>query len=225
VGWVLISPESGQLRRVVTEAERRLAAELNLPPGYSLRWSGQYQYFERALGRLGYIVPLALVAIVVLLYLSFGRLADVLIILGALPVALVGGVWLLWALDYHLSIGVAVGFLALAGVAAETGIVMLLYLNGAWERRIATGATTHSDLLDAVTEGALLRLRPKLMTVTTITLSLLPIMFGYAAGSEVMQRIAAPIVGGMVSATLLTLLVVPALFLLAHGRETRAPAP
>jgi Cu(I)/Ag(I) efflux system membrane protein CusA/SilA len=226
VGWVLISPEPGKLRRVATEARLRLASELALPTGYSLSWSGQYQYLERALAKLAYVVPLVLIAIAALLYLAFRRLGDVLIILGALPVALVGGVWLLWLLGYDLSIGVAVGFIALAGVAAETGIVMLLYLNGAWERRLAAGRTTRGDLLDAITEGALLRLRPKLMTVATITLSLLPIMFGHAAGSEVMQRIAAPIVGGMVSATLLTLLVVPALFLLAHGREVQpVPSP
>jgi copper/silver efflux system protein len=223
VAWVLITPAPGELRDVVREARRRLAAELRLPPGYGLRWSGQYQYFERAVGRLYYAVPLVVIAIVALLYLAYRRFADVAIILGALPVAFVGGVWLMWLLGYHSSIGAAVGFIALAGVAAETGIVMLLYLNTAWSARLAaTAQPARRDLLDAITEGALLRLRPKLMTVGTIILSLMPIMLSRGAGSEVMKRIAAPIVGGMASATLLTLVIVPALFLLVRGRELEA---
>jgi Cu(I)/Ag(I) efflux system membrane protein CusA/SilA len=221
IGWVSISPAPGEIASVAKEARRRLAAKLDLPPGYALRWAGQYRYFERAVARLSYVIPLVLLAIVALLHLRFGRPSDLLIALGALPVALLGGVWLLWLLGYHFSLAVAVGFIALAGVAAETGIVMLLYLNTAWAERTAAGRTTHADLVDAVTEGALLRLRPKLMTVATIALSLLPLLVGTGAGSEVMQRIAAPILGGIVSATALTLLVVPALFLLVHRRDVR----
>jgi len=219
VGWVYVSIESGALRRVVAAARREIDVRGVLPSGYSLRWSGQYRYFERTVERLAYVVPLTLLAIVMLLSLTFRRAADVLIALGALPVALVGGIWLTWLLGYHFSIGVAVGFIALGGLAAETGIVMLLYLNTAWRARVASGRTSRLDLHEAIGEGALLRLRPKLMTVFTIALSLLPIVFGRGTGSEVMQRIAAPMLGGMISALFLTLLVVPALFLLVRERE------
>jgi Cu(I)/Ag(I) efflux system membrane protein CusA/SilA len=161
---------------------------------------------------------LTLLVIVLLLYLNFRNLPDVLLVLGTLPFALVGGVWLLWALDYHVSVAVAVGFIALAGVAAETGVVMLLYLEHAWRDRKARGETTVSALREAIVEGALLRLRPKLMTVITIMTGLLPVMLGTGTGSEVMRRIAAPMVGGMISATVLTLIVIPSAFLLWHAR-------
>ena len=226
-GWVFVDMQGRDLGGFVADAKARVAAELELPPGYSIGWSGQYEYLERAAGRLKAVVPLTLSIIVLLLYLNFRNARDVVLILGALPFALVGGVWLLYLLGYDLSIAAAVGFIALAGVAAETGVVMLMYLNHAWDdararARAAARAATLDELRAAIVEGALLRLRPKLMTVITIIVGLLPIMWGQGTGSEVMRRIAAPMVGGMVSATVLTLLILPALFLLVHGRGLRA---
>ena len=223
-GWVFVDISGRDLGSFVAEARERVAAEVELPPGYSLRWSGQYEYWERAVERLQVVVPLTLAIIVLLLYLNFRCFGDVALILGSLPFALVGGVWLIYLLGYNLSIAVAIGFIALAGVAAETGVVMLLYLNQAWERRSAAAAAAsrplaEADVRDSVIEGALLRLRPKLMTVLTIIVGLLPIMWGTGTGSEVMRRIAAPMVGGMVSALLLTLVVIPAVFLLMKRRE------
>ena len=226
-GWVFVDIQDRDLGGFVADAKSRIASQLELPPGYSLGWSGQYEYLERAAGRLKAVVPLTLSIIVLLLYLNFRNGRDVALILGALPFALVGGVWLLYLLDYDLSIAAAVGFIALAGVAAETGVVMLMYLNHAWadakSRAQAAGrAPTMDELRSAIVEGALLRLRPKLMTVITIIVGLLPIMWGSGTGSEVMRRIAAPMVGGMVSATVLTLVILPALYLLVNGRRLRA---
>ena len=222
-GWVYVDISGRDLGSYVAAARERVAAQVALPPGYSLRWSGQYEYWQRAAAKLKVVVPFTLVIIVLLLYLNFRRFGDVALILGCLPFALTGGVWLLYLLGYHLSIAVAVGFIALAGVAAETGVVMLLYLNHAWERRgseaLAAGRPlTERDVRESIVEGALLRLRPKLMTVLTIMVGLLPIMWGSGTGSEVMRRIAAPMVGGMLSATLLTLVVIPSVFLLWKRR-------
>jgi len=210
----------------VQEAKERIAAELELPAGYSLGWSGQYEYLERAAERLKVVVPLTLGIIVLLLYLNFRNTRDVLLILGALPFALVGGVWLLYLLDYDLSIAAAVGFIALAGVAAETGVVMVMYLEHSWaERRRRADeegrAPTLPELHEAIVEGALLRLRPKLMTVITVIVGLLPIMWGSGTGSEVMRRIAAPMVGGMLTATVLTLVILPSLYLIVNGWRLR----
>ena len=223
-GWVFVDIGGRDLGSFVAEARERVAAEVELPPGYSLRWSGQYEYWERAAEKLRVVVPLTLAIIVLVLFLNFRNFTDVALILGSLPFALVGGVWLLWALDYNLSIAAAVGFIALAGVAAETGVVMILYLNLAWARRKALAAAearplTEDDVRESVIEGALLRLRPKLMTVLTIIVGLLPVMWGTGTGSEVMRRIAAPMVGGMASALVLTLVVIPSVFLLIrrHG--------
>ena len=226
-GWVFVDIQGRDLGGFVADAKSRIDGQLELPPGYSLGWSGQFEYLERAVGRLKAVVPLTLSIIVLLLYLNFRNGRDVALILGALPFALVGGVWLLYLLDYDLSIAAAVGFIALAGVAAETGVVMLMYLNHAWadakSRASAAGrAPTIDELRSAIVEGALLRLRPKLMTVITIIVGLLPIMWGSGTGSEVMRRIAAPMVGGMVSATVLTLVILPALYLLVNGRRLRA---
>jgi len=223
-GWVYVDIRGRDLGSFVEAARQRVAEEVELPPGYSLRWSGQYEYWERAAEKLRVVVPFTLAIIVLLLYMNFGRFGDVAVILGSLPFALVGGVWLLYLLDYELSIAVAVGFIALAGVAAETGVVMLLYLNHAWQRRVEQAAAegralAESDVRESIVEGALLRLRPKLMTVLTIVTGLLPIMWGSGTGSEVMRRIAAPMVGGMVSAMVLTLIVIPAVFLLWKGRQ------
>lgn len=217
-GWVYVDIKDRDLGSVVEDAKARVKANVRLPPGYSIAWSGQYEYWQRAVERLRVVVPLALLVIVLLLYLNFRKLADVLLVLGTLPFALVGGFWLLWALGYHLSVAVAVGFIALAGVAAETGVVMLLYLEHAWRDRLDRNEVTVTALREAIVDGALLRLRPKLMTVVTIMAGLLPIMLGGGTGSEVMRRIAAPMVGGMVSATVLTLIVIPSAFLLWHGR-------
>ncbi len=228
-GWVFVDLQGRDLGGFVNEAKERIAAELELPPGYSLGWSGQYEYLERAVERLKLVVPLTLAIIVLLLYLNFRNARDVLLILGALPFALVGGVWLLYLLGYDMSIAAVVGFIALAGVAAETGVVMVMYLEHAWaerrKRAAADGrAPTREELRAAIVEGALLRLRPKLMTVITIIVGLLPIMWGSGTGSEVMRRIAAPMVGGMVSATVLTLVIIPSLYLIVNGWALRREA-
>jgi len=223
-GWVFVDLQGRDLGGYVAEAQRRVDEELELPAGYSLSWSGQYEYLERAVERLEVVVPFTLAIIVLLLYLNFRNVTDVALILGTLPFALVGGVWLLFLLGYDLSIAVAVGFIALAGVAAETGVVMLMYLEHAWARRRDRAAAegrspTRVELHDAIVEGALLRLRPKLMTVITGIVGLLPIMWGSGTGSEVMRRIAAPMIGGMVTATVLTLVILPSLYLLVNGRN------
>ncbi len=218
-GWIYVDIEDRDLGSYVTEARNVVRDQVQLPPGYALSWSGQFEYLERARGRLLLVAPLTLAVIVLLLYLSFRSLPEVAIILGTLPLAFVGGLWLLYLLDYDLSIAVGVGFIALAGVAVEIGVVMLVYLNQAVASRIASlGPTrqtlTRDELAEAVREGALLRVRPVVMTVTATIVGLLPIMFGTGTGSEVMRRIAAPMVGGLVSATLLALVLVPALYLL-----------
>ncbi len=218
--WVTIDPGDRDLGTFVKEARARIAAAATIPKGYTVTWSGQYEYLQRAMERLKVIVPLVIGVIVLLLFLVFRSWADIALILGSLPAGLVGGIWLLWALDYEVSLAVIVGLIALGGLAAETGIVMLVYLNSAWRLRQASGGPlTTADLEAAITEGALRRLRPKMMTVLTIILGLLPLLIGHGAGSEVLKRIAAPMVGGMVSATLLTLVIVPALFLLLRRRE------
>ncbi len=221
-GWIYVDIQGRDLGSYVAAAQTLVAEKVQLPPGYALSWSGQFEYLQRATDRLTLVVPFTLAIIVLLLYLNFRRAAEVLIVLGTLPLALVGGFWLLYWLDYNLSIAVGVGFIALAGVAAETSVVMLLYLNLAWERLAEKpAAPTLADLHAVVLEGAVQRLRPKLMTVATIIAGLLPIMFGSGTGSEVMRRIAAPMVGGMVSSTLLTLLVIPAAFLVWKRRRLR----
>jgi Cu(I)/Ag(I) efflux system membrane protein CusA/SilA len=221
-GWVFVDLQGRDLGGFVHEAKQRISEQLELPAGYSLGWSGQYEYLERAVDRLKLVVPATLAIIVLLLYLNFRNGRDVALILFTLPFALVGGVWLLFLLDYDLSIAAAVGFIALAGVAAETGVVMVMYLEHAWADRRARAqaesrSPTRTELREAIVEGALLRLRPKLMTVITIIVGLLPIMWGSGTGAGVMRRIAAPMVGGMVSATLLTLVIIPSLYLIVNG--------
>jgi Cu(I)/Ag(I) efflux system membrane protein CusA/SilA len=213
----------------VDEARKAVAEKVKFPPGYYVSWSGQFEYLERAVERMKIVVPLTIFVIMVLLYLNFGRITETLIVMLSVPFALVGGVWLVWWLDYNLSVAVAVGFIALAGVAAETGVVMLIYLEHAWERiraqRKAEGhAPDAGDLYAAVMEGAVDRVRPKMMTVVAIMAGLLPIMWGTGTGSEVMRRIAAPMVGGMVSSTILTLVVIPAIYALVKRREVAAGA-
>jgi Cu(I)/Ag(I) efflux system membrane protein CusA/SilA len=225
-GWIFVDIEDVDLGSYVEAAQAAVRERVSLPPGYSIAWSGQYEYMERAKQRLAVVVPITLVTIVLLLFLNFRNLAEVLIIMGTLPTALIGGVWLLYLLDYHVSVAVGVGFIALAGVAVEIGVVMLVYLRQALarQREAAAGqgrSLRREDLMQAVEEGALLRVRPIMMTVATIIAGLLPIMLGGGTGSEVMRRIAAPMVGGMVSATLLTLAVIPTLFLLWQQRRLK----
>ena len=218
-GFVFIDITGRDLGGYVDEAIEKVAAEVVLPPGYSITWSGQYEYIQRMQERLKLVAPATLLVITLMLFMAFSRATEVAIILAALPVALAGGVWFIWYLDFDISVAVLVGFIALAGVAVETAIVMLLYLNLAWTKRRKMAAEerrklTSSDVEEAVFEGALLRVRPKVMTVATIFAGLIPIMYGTGTGSEIMQRIAAPMVGGMATATLLTLLVIPAIFVI-----------
>jgi len=217
--WVQVDMAGRDLGSYVRDAQAAVDSAVVLPPGYRLAWSGQYEFMQRAAQKLKVVVPLTLLLIVVLLYLNFGSVRDVAIVLLSLPFALVGGVWLLWGIGYNLSVAVAVGFIALFGVAAETGVVMLIYLDLAYEHRGRGAAMTPALLHDAIVEGAAGRLRPKLMTVAAIMAGLLPIMWGSGAGGSVMRRIAAPMIGGMVSSTALTLLVIPAVYLLWRRRE------
>ena len=200
--------------------QRVVAKDVALPPGYSISWSGQFEFLERATAKLKVVVPFTLLIIFVLLYLTFKRFDEALLLMLTLPFALVGGIWLLYLLSYNLSVAGAVGFIALAGVSAEFGVIMLLYLKTAWNERLAQGKTSTEDLLDAIREGAVLRVRPKAMTVAVILAGLLPIMWGTGTGSEVMQRIAAPMVGGMITAPLLSMFVIPAAYLLMRRPRT-----
>ena len=223
-GWVYVDIRGRDLRSAVLDMQRVVAEKVVLPPGYSISWSGQFEFLERATAKLKVVVPFTLLIIFVLLYLTFRRFDEALLIMATLPFALVGGIWLLWMLSYNLSVAGAVGFIALAGVAAEFGVIMLLYLKQAWDERIAAGTTSNEDLLDAIREGAVLRVRPKAMTVAVILAGLFPIMWGTGTGSEVMQRIAAPMVGGMITAPLLSMFVIPAAYLLMRRRRQPKPA-
>src|SRR5206468_4794799 len=218
--WVYIDLQGRDLSSAVRDMQAAVAKEVKLPPGYSISWSGQFEFLERATAKLKIVVPATLLIILVLLFLTFRRFDDALLIMATLPFALVGGFWLLYLLGYHMSIAAAVGFIALGGVAAEIGVVMLLYINQAVagrdeERRLNRG----EDLDAAVIEGAALRVRPIAMTVAVIIAGLLPIMIGSGTGSEVMQRIAAPMVGGMITAPLLSMFVIPAAYVLLNRRR------
>ena len=218
----------------VADARKAVAEQVKFPPGYYVTWSGQFEYMERALGTMKVVIPVTLLSIFLLLYLNFRRITETLIVMLSVPFALVGGVWLMWLLHYNLSVAVAIGFIALAGVAAETGVIMLIYLDQAWEAikgqcRAEGREPRVDDLFRAVMEGAVERVRPKMMTVVAIMASLLPILWGTGTGSEVMSRIAAPMVGGMISSTVLTLAVIPALYGLVKqwrlARGLEAPSP
>jgi len=224
-GWTYVDIDGVDVGSYVERARAVVAGKLELPPGYSLVWSGQYEYMERAKARLAYVVPLTLAIIVVLLYLNFRNFSQVLILIGTLPLALVGSVWLMYLLDYSFSIAVGVGIIALAGVAVETGVIMLVYLDQGWQRLLEQGGeATDEELERAVWQGAGLRVRPVLMTATATIVGLLPILWASGTGSEVMSRLAAPMVGGMLSAVLLTLLVLPVIYLLWRRRQLRARA-
>ncbi len=222
-GWVYVDIRGRDLRSAVQDMQRVVGEKVRVPPGYSISWSGQFEFLERATAKLKVVVPFTLLIIFVLLYLTFSAFDEALLIMAALPFALVGGIWLLYLLSYNLSVAGAVGFIALAGVSAEFGVIMLLYLKSAWNQRLEQGKTSTEDLLDAIREGAVLRVRPKAMTVAVILAGLLPIMWGTGTGSEVMQRIAAPMVGGMITAPLLSMFVIPPAYLLMRQpREKKA---
>ncbi len=202
-GWVYVDIRGRDLSGSVRAMQRAVAAEVKLPPGYSIAWSGQFEYMERAAERLQIVVPAMLAIILVMLYLTFRRIDEALLVMAILPFSVIGGVWLLYALDHNVSIASAVGFIGLAGVTAEFGIVMLVYLKQAWDERVAKGERSETALLEAIREGAALRVRPKAMTVATTVLGLMPILWETGTGSEITQRIAAPMIGGMITAPLL----------------------
>ncbi|HBE9079038.1 efflux RND transporter permease subunit [Serratia fonticola] len=220
--WIYVDLRGRDLKSAVEEMQQVVAQQVKLPAGVSLSWSGQFEYLERASAQLKIVLPVTLAIIFVLLFVTFNSVSDALLIMATLPFALIGGVWLLYLLDYNLSVAGAVGFIALAGVAAEFGVIMVLYLNQALAKHRQPGQPlSHQQLMAAISEGAVLRVRPKVMTVATIMAGLLPIMWGGGAGSEVMQRIAAPMIGGMVSAPLLSMLVIPAVYSLLHRKDEK----
>jgi Cu(I)/Ag(I) efflux system membrane protein CusA/SilA len=222
VNYIYVDMHDRDIGGYVADAQRALAQKVSIPPGHRLEWSGQFEYLERAKAKLAIVVPVTLVIIFVLLYLNFARLTETLIVMLSVPFALVGGVWLMASMHFNMSVAVAVGFIALAGVAAETGVVMLIYLDHALTDRRARCASegrafTHEDLRAAIMQGAVERVRPKMMTVTAIIAGLLPILWSHGTGSDLMQRIAVPMIGGMVSSTILTLIVIPAVYGLIKG--------
>ena len=221
-GWVYVDVRGRDLRSVVTDMQVAVTKQVVMPAGYAVAWSGQFEYLERATQRLRLVVPVTLAVIFVLLYLLFRSFSDAALVLAAVPFSLVGGFWLMWSLGYSMSVATAVGFIALAGVASEFGVVMLIYLKTAHARRLAEGEPDNEEtLLSAIREGAVLRVRPKAMTVAIVLAGLIPMMLGHGTGSEVMSRIAAPMVGGMVTAPLLSMLVIPAAWYLIHRRRAR----
>lgn len=226
-GWVYVDVRGRDLGSVVTDMQAAVAKQVVMPAGYAVAWSGQFEYLERAAQRLRLVVPVTLAVIFVLLFLLFRSFSDAALVIAAVPFSLVGGFWLMWVLDYSMSVATAVGFIALAGVASEFGVVMLVYLKNALARRLAEGEPDNEEtLIAAIREGAVLRVRPKAMTVAIVLAGLMPMMSGHGTGAEVMSRIAAPMVGGMVTAPLLSMLVVPAAWYLIHRRRVQSlPVP
>ena len=223
-GWVYVDIRGRDLQSVVTDMQKAVARRVQLPAGYSITWSGQFEYLARAKAKLAVVVPFTLLIIFVLLYLTFRRFDEAALIMATLPFALIGGVWLIYLMGHAISVATVVGFIALAGVAAEFGVIMLIYLKHAWEDRLARGeAPTLSVLIEAIREGAVLRVRPKAMTVSVIIAGLIPILWSSGTGSEVMQRIAAPMVGGMVTAPLLSMLIIPAAYRLMRRGSLTTP--
>jgi Cu(I)/Ag(I) efflux system membrane protein CusA/SilA len=218
-GWVYIDVRGRDIASVVADLRRVVSDQVKLQPGMSLSYSGQFEFLERANARLKLVVPATLLIIFVLLYLTFARFDEALLIMATLPFALTGGAWFLYLLGFNLSVATGVGFIALAGVSAEFGVIMLLYLKNAWAERVEAGDSTERGLIAAISEGAVQRVRPKAMTVAVIIAGLLPILLGSGTGSEVMSRIAAPMVGGMVTAPLLSLFVIPAAYRLMRRRR------
>jgi copper/silver efflux system protein len=228
--YIYVDARDRDLGGYVADAKQVVAAAVTFPPGYYAVWSGQFEYYERAKQRLSLVIPLTLLIVFLLLYLNFRRPTETLIVMLSLPFALIGGLWLMWWMGFNLSVAVAVGFIALAGVAAETGVIMLIYLDHALEARRKNAFAeqrdlTRDDLYAAIMEGVVERVRPKMMTVVAIMAGLLPILWSDGAGSEVMQRIAVPMIGGMVSSTILTLVVIPAIYALVKQASLhRVPA-
>jgi Cu(I)/Ag(I) efflux system membrane protein CusA/SilA len=220
--YIYVDMHDRDLGSYIADAQKAVADNVHFPLGTYVQWSGQFEYLQRAEAKLKIVVPVTLMIIFLLLYLNFGRLTETLIVMLSLPFALVGGLWLMWWLGFNLSVAVVVGFIALSGVAAETGVVMLMYLDQALNEiraaRQATGrAFIRADLNEAIMLGAVERVRPKMMTVVAIMAGLVPILWSTGTGSEIMQRIAVPMIGGMVSSTLLTLVVIPAIYGLVKG--------
>jgi Cu(I)/Ag(I) efflux system membrane protein CusA/SilA len=227
-GWTFVDLDRVDVGGYVERAREVVSERIDLPPGYSISWAGQYEYMERAKARLGYVVPLTLAVIVILLYMNFRNFTQVAILIGALPLSLVGSVWLMYWLGYNFSVAVGVGLIALAGVAVETGVIMIVYLDQSLQRLHQSragqpGPIDGQMLFDAVLEGASARVRPVVMTAGATIAGLLPILYGSGSGSEIMSRLAAPMVGGMLSTVLLTLLVLPVIYLEWHrARLSRA---
>jgi Cu(I)/Ag(I) efflux system membrane protein CusA/SilA len=220
--YIFVDIRDRDIGSYVADARQAVNEQVSFPPGYYITWSGQFEYMERAIAKMKIVVPFTLLIIFLLLYLNFRRLTETLIVMLSVPFALIGAVWLLWYLEYNLSVAVWVGVIALAGVAAETGVVMIVYLDEFYHQYLREGRLTSMDALrDAVFHGAVQRVRPKMMTVTAIMGGLLPIMWGTGSGADMMKRIAAPMVGGMVTSTVLTLLVIPALYVMWRGRQHR----
>ena len=220
--WVYVDVRGRDLASTVADLRAAISRDVTLAPGMSVDYSGQFEFLERANARLKLVVPATLLIIFVLLYMAFKRFDEALLIMATLPFALIGGVWFLYLMGYNLSVATGVGFIALAGVSAEFGVIMIVYLKHAWEARVATGLSTEAGLLESIREGAVLRVRPKAMTVAVIIAGLLPILLGSGTGSEIMSRIAAPMVGGMITAPLLSLFVVPAAYRLMRRRMCRS---
>src|ERR1019366_8796077 len=227
VDYIYVDMQGRDLGGYVNDAGKAVQDQVQLPPGYHIEWSGQFEYLQRATARLQIVIPVTLLVIFILLYLNFRRFTETLIVMLSVPFALTGGFWLIYLMGFNMSVAVAVGFIALAGVAAETGVIMLIYLDHALnamieQRRREGKALDVADLYHAIIEGAVERVRPKMMTVFAITAGLLPILWSSGTGSEVMRRIAVPLVGGMITSTLLTLIVIPAIYMLVKQRRLRA---
>jgi Cu(I)/Ag(I) efflux system membrane protein CusA/SilA len=228
--YIYVDTRQSDLGRYVKAAQEAVTEQVQFPPGYYVTWSGQYEYMQRAAEKMRVVIPVTLALIFLLLYLNFHRVTESLIVMLSVPFALIGGIWLMWLLNYNVSVAVIVGFIALAGVAAETGVVMLIYLDHALEARAAQRqaegrSLDAGDLREAIIEGAVDRVRPKMMTVVAIMAGLLPIMWSHGTGAEVMQRIAVPMIGGMVSSTVLTLVVIPAIYAVVKGFSLRSSKP
>jgi len=221
-GFAYVDVTGRDLGGYVANAKRAVAEKVKLPAGYQLVWSGQYEYMERVAGRLRLVVPLTVLIVIVLMYFNFGSLSETMVVVATIPFAVVGSIWFMYLLGYNMSIAVWAGILALLGVAAETGVIMLVYIDEAYKRRVREGTLRNMrDLYDAIIEGAVRRLRPKVMTVATTVLGLAPMMWSQGAGADMMKRTAAPLIGGLFSATLLTLIVIPAVYAIWKGRAVR----
>jgi Cu(I)/Ag(I) efflux system membrane protein CusA/SilA len=219
VGYVYVDMTGRDIGGYVKEAKKAVAERVKLPPKYYLTWSGQYEYMLRVRERLKLVVPITLLIIFVLLYLNFKNVTESMIILLSVPFAAVGGIWLMYLLGYNMSVATWVGFIALSGLAAQTGVVMIIYLDEFYEKMVKEGKTGWENLSKAIHDGAVQRVRPKMMTVMAMTMGLLPLMWSHGAGTDMMKRIAAPMIGGLVTSTILTLVIIPAIYAIWKGRD------